>query len=627
MLRSSRIRRGAGVAVALLATVFMSACAIGRPQPTSYVSDRGATLNGDINSNVAGDIGFWWKYGETTSYGSQTPVRTISIDDDQPHAVSQPISELTAATTYHFQFCVQDREQRPPRDICSKDQTFATGPAGGRAGIAFRSSRDGNLEIYVMDADGSNPVRLTNEPASDEQPAWSPDGRRLAFTSLRDGNWEVHAMDADGGNQTNMTNSPGQDLHPAWSPDGQKIAFHSNRNGNNNEIYVMDADGSHLENLTNGVANDTDAAWSPDGRRIAFGAGSDVHVMDADGSNRINLTNTPSGDGNPAWSPDGERISFTTDRDGLLEVYAMDADGSNQTNLSNDSANDLGSSYSPDGERIAFGATRDGNVEVYAMDADGSNQTNLTNTAGTDAYAAWSPRPGPALYVAMGDSVTQWGATDRYPELFMNFLEQAGVAQIGPPAYNLGRLGETSAGLNGGQLPLTLDYIGEPASDAGVVTVDIGANDLFNDPTCDPRALATFNLESCQPTLQAFETNFAATLDAVNEAFADDPGDERLIVMAYYNPWSGRAAEEARAAQAERVLLGADRTIDCDATGTDRGLNDLIACTAAEAGARVADAYPPFLDNGDLWLSDDIHPNELGHEAIADAFEGAFTAP
>ncbi len=292
------------------------------------------------------------------------------------------------------------------------------------------------------------------------------------------------------------------------------------------------------------------------------------------------------GEGAPAWSPDGRRISFTTDRDGFLEIYAMDTDGSNPTNLSNDAANDLSSTYSPGGQRIAFGATRDGNLEIYAADADGSNPTNLTSNAANDFWPAWSPRPEPTreLYVAMGDSVTQWGATDRYPELFMSFLQQAGVAQLGPPVYNIGRLGETSAGLNAGQLPQTLGYIEEADSDAAVVTVDIGANDILTDANCDPRALATFDLESCQPTLQTFETNFAATLEALNEAFADDPGDEQLIVMAYYNPWSGRAGEDDRAAQAALVLLGADRTLDCDATGSDLGLNDLIACTRGRGG-------------------------------------------
>ena len=71
-----------------------------------------------------------------------------------------------------------------------------------------------------MDADGSNQTRLTNNPASDAQPAWSPDGTKIAFNSDRDGNFEVYVMDADGSNQTRLTNNPADDGGPAWSPDG-----------------------------------------------------------------------------------------------------------------------------------------------------------------------------------------------------------------------------------------------------------------------------------------------------------------------------------------------------------------------------------------------------------------------
>ena len=84
--------------------------------------------------------------------------------------------------------------------------------------IAFSSNRDGNGEIYVMDADGKNPVRLTREPAKDSEPCWSPDGRKIAFTSVRDGNCEIYVMDDDGGNPTNLTQIPVVDVSPAWPP-------------------------------------------------------------------------------------------------------------------------------------------------------------------------------------------------------------------------------------------------------------------------------------------------------------------------------------------------------------------------------------------------------------------------
>ena len=129
--------------------------------------------------------------------------------------------------------------------------------------IAFRVEGDGNIEIYVMYADGSNQVNLTNNTAFDSEPAWSPDGSKIAFVSVvseRDGNIEIYVMDADGSNQVNLTNNVASDDNIAWSPDGSKIAFLSSRDGNG-EIYVMEADGSNQVRLTN-TANNFNPVWS-----------------------------------------------------------------------------------------------------------------------------------------------------------------------------------------------------------------------------------------------------------------------------------------------------------------------------------------------------------------------------
>src|SRR5207248_3000848 len=113
---------------------------------------------------------------------------------------------------------------------CGSDSTAPSGrPAAGQ--IAFTSGRDGNDEIYVMNADGSGQVNLTNNPALDQVPAWSPDGSKIAFTSGRDGNDEIYVMNADGSSQVNLTNTPGYDEVPLWSPDGTKIVFLSDRDG------------------------------------------------------------------------------------------------------------------------------------------------------------------------------------------------------------------------------------------------------------------------------------------------------------------------------------------------------------------------------------------------------------
>ncbi|MCH8295756.1 PD40 domain-containing protein [Candidatus Poribacteria bacterium] len=110
------------------------------------------------------------------------------------------------------------------------------------AQIAFCSNRDGNFEIYVMDANGNKPVNLTRHPGDDFAPAWSPDGTKIAFWAIRDGKQEIYVMNTDGSNPVRLTNDLAQDVTPAWSQDVTQIAFGSMRNGNM-DVYVMNADG------------------------------------------------------------------------------------------------------------------------------------------------------------------------------------------------------------------------------------------------------------------------------------------------------------------------------------------------------------------------------------------------
>ena len=199
-----------------------------------------------------------------------------------------------------------------------------------------------NAEIFVTDARGKRRQQLTKNKLTDGAPTWSPDGTQIVFTRYGK-NLDLWVMDADGSHQRNLTNTPAADEDEAtWSPDGTQILFTSDPNDGSgpSEIFAMSADGSGAHALTtNGGASS--ASWAPDGTKIAYQApaGADlphIFVMNADGSNPVNLTGTEDIFFSPSWSPDGTRILFHTARlDSALDsqIYVMEADGSNPTAL------------------------------------------------------------------------------------------------------------------------------------------------------------------------------------------------------------------------------------------------------------------------------------------------------
>src|SRR6266508_4878063 len=122
--------------------------------------------------------------------------------------------------------------------------------------LIFLSRSTGDYDIRLRTSNDRLPVELGRVLPWDSQPSWSPDGTRIAFYSDRnfnlpdrDNNVDIYVMDAGGGEPARLTDHPASDAFPTWSPDGQRIAFYSDRDGNG-EIYVMNADGSGLTRLT-----------------------------------------------------------------------------------------------------------------------------------------------------------------------------------------------------------------------------------------------------------------------------------------------------------------------------------------------------------------------------------------
>jgi Tol biopolymer transport system component len=279
-----------------------------------------------------------------------------------------------------------------------------------------------NQDVYGIREDGTGLVNLTDHPALDNQPVWSPDGSKLAFRSNRDGDPEIYAMAADGSGITRLTFHPGLDGEPAWSPDGSRIAFrrseffgdftgpgHPAPTGQPapSEIWVMNADGSDGVSLTrNPEVRDVHPSWSPDGSRIVFertyvnSTRVDLLVMGATGTPQRVIT--PWGgdpqairagviralDVDPAWSPDGEQIVFRALRDFFgYDLWTVTPDGKNLTELIERPGPQITPAWSPDGSRIIFANLGPGGG-LQIINRDGTGLTALTS--GTiDFWPTW----------------------------------------------------------------------------------------------------------------------------------------------------------------------------------------------------------------------------------------------
>lgn len=302
-------------------------------------------------------------------------------------------SLLWTACTEELPLIDPNRESASPAFEGGAAQTFNNSERQNRR-ILFVSGRDGNDEIYAMNADGSNVVRLTFNSVPDGRATWSANGQQIAFASGIPGFRDIMVMNANGSGLRNITNTPNADEEwPDWSPLGNRIIFSSNRDGNH-EIYVTDLAGEVATRLTARAQDDKWPAWSRDGNSIAFQSDlgapqrTDIFVMNADGTNVTQLTSTLALDQMPTWSPDG-RIAFMSSRNGFPQVFVMQGDGSGQSPVT--PLRSARPSWSSDGEWIVFtGGTNfpalPSEYELFKMRDDGTEVTQLTSNSSYDDY-------------------------------------------------------------------------------------------------------------------------------------------------------------------------------------------------------------------------------------------------
>ena len=310
--------------------------------------------------------------------------------------------------------------------------------------IGFISEREDDTEIFEMRPDGSGATQLTHNTAvTDLSPDWSPEGSKIAFTSHQPGsvNFDIYIMNADGSNPERLTRSPDGEFEPTWSPDGSQIAFERDISLAEGvelpNIFVMNADRSdQAQLLPSRTSSEYAPDWSPDGSQIAFvrtePGGDQIYAVNIDGSDLTQLTrDSDYTNSSPEWSPDGSKILFSrqfgTSVAAKTDVHVMNANGSDVENLTNQpEVNDGDATWSPDGRQIAFvrgdcsefSPDVQNPCDIWRMRADGSSPTQITRNTDDNYSPDWLPFGAGVIAQGNGDDTgnagTDTAADDQY---------------------------------------------------------------------------------------------------------------------------------------------------------------------------------------------------------------------
>ncbi len=260
--------------------------------------------------------------------------------------------------------------------------------------IVFSRGRSDRRDLYAIDYDGHNLLRLTANRELNLCPSWSPDGKEIAFTSYRRGQQGLYSLDTATGAVRLIIEQNGLNLGADWHPSGKELVLSLSQPGNP-EIFRIDTQGKILRRLTVSSAIEISPSWSPGGRDLVFTSDRtgtpQLYIIDAEGAGRRRLTFEGKYNDSAVWSPGGDRIAYATRSGNYTQVVVMKSTGEDRRILTDGSwRNAEDPSWAPDGRHLVFASDRTGEFKLYVYDVVEDTFRQLTFGDAPDITPAWS---------------------------------------------------------------------------------------------------------------------------------------------------------------------------------------------------------------------------------------------